>query len=1046
VGVASEQQVDFYIVKSNMRFLPSRRLYCYKTVSLLILAFFPKVTFAIRIEPAEESIPEPAEFIIEKADVYKSPKAVTALPLHISDLLSVELQWSIYNATLGDYVKVYIDAALQPVQFERFNLMGNGVNRPIAQCDWFEALPPVFETPLANFKCHIDNVPQQELDFQGTLNGTILFEATLQSRYIGDDVQREFEFKHAGNERVKYSDSIPIAKPEDNDRLLPDTELRRICSWLEDTRECNPEKGRCFACTLLFPQDDKFSQLAVSDHIIRGNATPLRALFQRERRNDKTQSMVGKERYSENYSINSYTMWQNQSDSLPKSFDGSRFQFRIDIVYQAPSIDSPFEGFVGISSFEDSKQQNKTKSFLPSYSAWKKISSRLQHSPLPNSKQFALISSENLPVPASLHAMHHGGQHGGLHGQISTSTSTGREQTSTSTYTKSEQTTTSTSTETGHHGGHQGHLHRLPDLLSSSTSPGGQVSNSTTTGGEQTSTSTYTKSEQTTTSTSTETGHHGGHHGGHQGHLHRLPDLLSSGRQVGNSTTTGGEQTSTSTSTESEQTNTSTSTETEQTAISASLETEQTATFTSTETEETATSASTETEETATSASTETEKTGTSTSAELEQTGTFTSKNRIGQTSSSISGDRIGQSTLAYINERTSAITLTSTSNAREGTSTCDTNTTRSETKVTSSASTPSNICYQQVQATMSNGSMIGQSSNGVFSTMTKEGEHDSSKEHCHLFIATTKSTSAQSTLRTSMTTDITGRFVKETAVASTIGRDTGGSIPFDNQNGTLPTEAFEALKGCTEGTCNKASDTKESTRETAHIFNYYPTCTFHTEDNEIARSKPTGIDAEDIEDGRTVYAMTSTNRVIVPYPPSEESSQTRKDSTQTLLSSPMNDSQLLFDTSVLHTRPYFFAEANSHHCGEDKAKAVTGDNLESNSEILSVQPNSPLSKLGNSAEHESTEKIGDVLSTDSVSGNGQNMPNMVVTRVENTKPQETDSIEPLPSKSHRPLQSTFNPAPDVKSSGIQYSIASKGKPIIWEALSLITILIFRMW
>ena len=1035
MGVASEQQVDFYIVKSNMRFLPSRRLYCYKTVSLLILAFFPKVTFAIRIEPAEESIPEPAEFIIEKADVYKSPKAVTALPLHISDLLSVELQWSIYNATLGDYVKVYIDAALQPVQFERFNLMGNGVNRPIAQCDWFEALPPVFETPLANFKCHIDNVPQQELDFQGTLNGTILFEATLQSRYIGDDVQREFEFKHAGNERVKYSDSIPIAKPEDNDRLLPDTELRRICSWLEDTRECNPEKGRCFACTLLFPQDDKFSQLAVSDHIIRGNATPLRALFQRERRNDKTQSMVGKERYSENYSINSYTMWQNQSDSLPKSFDGSRFQFRIDIVYQAPSIDSPFEGFVGISSFEDSKQQNKTKSFLPSYSAWKKISSRLQHSPLPNSKQFALISSENLPVPASLHAMHHGGQHGGLHGQISTSTSTGREQTSTSTYTKSEQTTTSTSTETGHHGGHQGHLHRLPDLLSSSTSPGGQVSNSTTTGGEQTSTSTYTKSEQTTTSTSTETGHHGGHHGGHQGHLHRLPDLLSSGRQVGNSTTTGGEQTSTSTSTESEQTNTSTSTETEQTAISASLETEQTATFTSTETEETATSASTETE-----------KTGTSTSAELEQTGTFTSKNRIGQTSSSISGDRIGQSTLAYINERTSAITLTSTSNAREGTSTCDTNTTRSETKVTSSASTPSNICYQQVQATMSNGSMIGQSSNGVFSTMTKEGEHDSSKEHCHLFIATTKSTSAQSTLRTSMTTDITGRFVKETAVASTIGRDTGGSIPFDNQNGTLPTEAFEALKGCTEGTCNKASDTKESTRETAHIFNYYPTCTFHTEDNEIARSKPTGIDAEDIEDGRTVYAMTSTNRVIVPYPPSEESSQTRKDSTQTLLSSPMNDSQLLFDTSVLHTRPYFFAEANSHHCGEDKAKAVTGDNLESNSEILSVQPNSPLSKLGNSAEHESTEKIGDVLSTDSVSGNGQNMPNMVVTRVENTKPQETDSIEPLPSKSHRPLQSTFNPAPDVKSSGIQYSIASKGKPIIWEALSLITILIFRMW
>ena len=1035
MGVASEQQVDFYIVKSNMRFLPSRRLYCYKTVSLLILAFFPKVTFAIRIEPAEESIPEPAEFIIEKADVYKSPKAVTALPLHISDLLSVELQWSIYNATLGDYVKVYIDAALQPVQFERFNLMGNGVNRPIAQCDWFEALPPVFETPLANFKCHIDNVPQQELDFQGTLNGTILFEATLQSRYIGDDVQREFEFKHAGNERVKYSDSIPIAKPEDNDRLLPDTELRRICSWLEDTRECNPEKGRCFACTLLFPQDDKFSQLAVSDHIIRGNATPLRALFQRERRNDKTQSMVGKERYSENYSINSYTMWQNQSDSLPKSFDGSRFQFRIDIVYQAPSIDSPFEGFVGISSFEDSKQQNKTKSFLPSYSAWKKISSRLQHSPLPNSKQFALISSENLPVPASLHAMHHGGQHGGLHGQISTSTSTGREQTSTSTSTESEQTNTSTSTETGHHGGHQGHLHRLPDLLSSSTSPGGQVSNSTTTGGEQTSTSTYTKSEQTTTSTSTETGHHGGHHGGHQGHLHRLPDLLSSGRQVGNSTTTGGEQTSTSTSTESEQTNTSTSTETEQTAISASLETEQTATFTSTETEETATSASTETE-----------KTGTSTSAELEQTGTFTSKNRIGQTSSSISGDRIGQSTLAYINERTSAITLTSTSNAREGTSTCDTNTTRSETKVTSSASTPSNICYQQVQATMSNGSMIGQSSNGVFSTMTKEGEHDSSKEHCHLFIATTKSTSAQSTLRTSMTTDITGRFVKETAVASTIGRDTGGSIPFDNQNGTLPTEAFEALKGCTEGTCNKASDTKESTRETAHIFNYYPTCTFHTEDNEIARSKPTGIDAEDIEDGRTVYAMTSTNRVIVPYPPSEESSQTRKDSTQTLLSSPMNDSQLLFDTSVLHTRPYFFAEANSHHCGEDKAKAVTGDNLESNSEILSVQPNSPLSKLGNSAEHESTEKIGDVLSTDSVSGNGQNMPNMVVTRVENTKPQETDSIEPLPSKSHRPLQSTFNPAPDVKSSGIQYSIASKGKPIIWEALSLITILIFRMW
>lgn len=217
---------------------------------------------------------------------------------------------------------------------------------------------------------------------------------------------KKFLFSNANwKQGAIFSADIPIARPEHYERAsIPDTQMQRTCSWINtDHERCLGQEGRCFTCSIIFPIGIKFSELVLCDYISRGGATPVSALFlQEDVSNLINQTLVPDARYFEVFSRKLYEMQTRPKHDL---FDGTRYRFRIDILYQSHHYADAIEGFVGITRFNSSKYSYEARSFLPAYSAWKKIFPNMhEYGPegsMPALTQVPWISAEMVPLPPS---------------------------------------------------------------------------------------------------------------------------------------------------------------------------------------------------------------------------------------------------------------------------------------------------------------------------------------------------------------------------------------------------------------------------------------------------------------------------------------------------------------------------------------------------------------------------------------------------------------------------------------------------------------------
>jgi len=171
-----------------MKFFTGRRLHRVRGVSVSILSVLYQITFASTI---------PAAFVIENADIYRVSQNAVIPHLLVSAFLNVELHWSIFNAAQGEYIRIGIDPALQPVQFGPFHLVTDGDERPIAKCVWLRRAP-------ATIKCSITEVPQDQTEARGNLRGKIRFEATLKSNLLMRCTARSSYFPMRIGSKVQY--------------------------------------------------------------------------------------------------------------------------------------------------------------------------------------------------------------------------------------------------------------------------------------------------------------------------------------------------------------------------------------------------------------------------------------------------------------------------------------------------------------------------------------------------------------------------------------------------------------------------------------------------------------------------------------------------------------------------------------------------------------------------------------------------------------------------------------------------------------------------
>lgn len=343
----------------------------------------------------------PANFSIERAEIYKHPKQDNnhTSPIHISDILTVKLHWSLYNATLDNYVALQLDRALQIIQPQTLEIIGrSGDQKPVlklATCNEFQLSAGVIFCPL-------DEVPQKILNEYGTLNGFIHVEATLNSNFIGDGAHRVFEFANANfDQEYAYSADIAIARPENYEKVtIPESKMQRTCSW---GLPADGYYDKVFVCTISFPIGYNLSRVLVSDNILRGNARPVGAVFIQEDVNDlKKQTFVSIVRYKETYARRGYEL--RMRPLVDETLDGSKYRYRLAITYESHHGTDDVKGFVGIAKIRSKDYGFEQKSYLPPFSTWKRIFPHIcknDHEEwLSASIQYPLIPSEQIQLPA----------------------------------------------------------------------------------------------------------------------------------------------------------------------------------------------------------------------------------------------------------------------------------------------------------------------------------------------------------------------------------------------------------------------------------------------------------------------------------------------------------------------------------------------------------------------------------------------------------------------------------------------------------------------
>jgi len=643
----------------------------------------------------------------------------------------------------------------------------------------------------------------------------------------------------------------------------------------------------------------------------------------------------------------------------------------------------------------------------------------------------------------------------------------------------------------------------LSALASPSTSTNGQTGTSTTTNqrGQASTSTSANQSEQAGVSTSTESEQTGSSTTRNLRAQTNAPTLANHNEQRGSSTSTESEQTGTPTSpNQGEQIGASTSTDQSRDAGTSSMD--HGASISTSMNQRGHASTSTSTNQigqsrrqisTSTSTNQRAYVSNFASSNQSVQMSTSTSAGHRGQASSSISTNQradLGTST------STNQMAQTSTSNASVGTLPFGTNGVRSETELTKSASSSSTIFYQPVQTSWSSSrSMVGTKSGGEKSTMSMEGDLDSFKDRNHSIDAALKSTSAHTRTRSSYTIDITGRVVDKITVVNTTGRSIGGHIDIPDDKAITPGIGHPEL--CTKSEYDDPWDTRDSTREAAYVCYNCPTCKYHIkDDNEVARNRLIGINYGKIEDDGIADASKSTNMNTVIYARVEESSLIGQESAHVLSYTSKNDLPFLCTAKIPSTISYTstgnclpVTSLTNNKSSSAKLKVITRATTRNNvlkssinqidSEtyrlnglvglqqnslhsttctadtatvgkfrhgLLRGQPGSPVTILGNSVEHDNFANVGDALITNQASEIWQNMAFENVTRVGNRMPQGTNLGQPVPYTSSKHPQNRSIPASDSKSPGLQYSIANRANPIIWEPLLPLMALLFDVY
>jgi len=317
----------------------------------------------------------PSNFNIESIELYSHPKGID-IPLHIHDIVTLELHWTLYNATFDDYIMVRLDPALQIAHPQGLSLVGESTydNRywycelQLSECGNFQLKGGILY-------CVLNKLEQGILNKCGILRGTILLMTTLNAKLIGDDINRKFEFLNVNiHQQRAFSSDVEIARVQNYEQVsVPETDLQRTCSWV---RPSDGDDALYFTCTIILPVIYQWSRLLVTDNIVRGEAIRINASFIEKDVNDfDKESLVSSDRYNELYNPRGYMLHTKIPSRGEESSDMSRFRYRLEILYRSNHSADDVNGFVGKAVMKNNRYnfQVDDMCYLPPYSTWERI-------------------------------------------------------------------------------------------------------------------------------------------------------------------------------------------------------------------------------------------------------------------------------------------------------------------------------------------------------------------------------------------------------------------------------------------------------------------------------------------------------------------------------------------------------------------------------------------------------------------------------------------------------------------------------------------------
>ncbi len=355
------------ITDSNMRVSESGRFGHLGGATIFSLLVFLHSALALG-RPADFAIGKtllysyyPCKLGYYTSSSYRAAEEKYGLYLHMSDILIVDLHWTINNTKKYEVVRINIDPILRVVPLKELYLEADlGTNKAplrIATCD-------TVKLATGTIECIISDATQSvKDDFHGKLRLMTTLDPGFSAYRTSRSLKFNRTFNHNGSSRTK---KIAFPSPKYFDKLkLNYINLQRACTWI-------PPRGedRYFLCTVTLPVGYEWSKAIVTDEILRGNATPVEALFTRKEMTvDKHLERMSEGDYS---TAISYENQQFRLEMKPGvKLNSWRYNYKLDIVYKSHNLEDDIYGFVGKAhmSIQGNLDLVERLSYLPPYSA-----------------------------------------------------------------------------------------------------------------------------------------------------------------------------------------------------------------------------------------------------------------------------------------------------------------------------------------------------------------------------------------------------------------------------------------------------------------------------------------------------------------------------------------------------------------------------------------------------------------------------------------------------------------------------------------------------